>query len=200
MNDTLKSLSAALNAANIELQERQQAIAEATLKRDTLAGDLAGLDATLEAAELAHAAALAAEQLGEKIDTKPTAAALEDARRALAGKPDLTQRHRIAAAVVEGLERRYLEAHAKAEALSERHKAALVAELERRADEAMDEARALVDGLVEKSVQLHALRGLLVEQGATWNRVGIALHDAMLSPAPIAIALKTESIRAELSA
>lgn len=199
MNDTLKSLTAALAAANRELQEHQRSIAEASRRRDTLAGDLAALDAALEAAEIAHANALAAEQIGEPADSKTTAAALEKARAALAGKPELTQRHRIAAAVVEGLERRYLEAHGRAEALNEQHRAALVAELEHRADEAMDEARALVDGLVEKSVQLHALRGLLVEQGATWNRVGIALHDAMLSPAPTAIALTTEFIRNELS-
>lgn len=199
MNE-LKTLTHTLAEANRELRERQAAIAEASKRRDTLAGDLAGLDAGLEGAELAHAAALAAEQLGEQSDSTATGKTLEEARRALARKAELSQQHRVAAAVVDGLERKYLEAHAKVEAINVEHKAAMVGELVARADEAMSQARDLVDNLVAKGAELQALRGLLAEHGREWDRGGVELHAHLMTPAPSAVQLIQQSIRAELAA
>lgn len=199
MNE-LKQLTAALAAANLELRERQAAIAEASSSRDALAAELAGLDAALEGAEIAHAVAVAAEQLGEQADTKSTAVALEDARRAMTRKTELVHRHRVAAAVVAGLEGRYLEQHRQLEALNEQHRAALVAELERRADEAMEEARDMLDALVGKGAEIEALRGLLAEQGRPWDRGFLDATALSRPPAPVAVQAIAQSIRAELTA
>lgn len=199
MTNTLKTLTAALATAHAELQKRQQAISEATRKRDALAAELAGLDAAVEGAEIDHAATLAAIELGEKADTKATAAALEEARRAQAKAPELRQQHRVLDALVAGLERRYLEAHAKAEEANAQHRAALVAELEHRAAATLEDARALVDSLAGRGAELAALRGLLAELRQPWEHGGIVITESLLNPAAVAVEAVKQSIRSELT-
>jgi|GEM_PF-4555238 chromosome segregation ATPase len=199
MNDTLKSLTAALAAANSALLERQEAIAEKSSERDTLAAEIAGLDAGVEGAELAHAAAIAAKQLGEQSDSDSTGKAMDEARLALARKPELIHRHRVAAAVVAGLEAKYHEAHAKVEEVNAAHRAALIAELNARAEESLAQARALVEGLVSRNAELAAIRGLFMEAGERFDKPGLSLHDWMLNPTPLAVEAMKQRIRAELS-
>jgi hypothetical protein len=199
MND-LKFLTTALQSANADLSAKQSAITEATRKRDSLAADLAGLDASLEAAEQAHAMSLAAIELGEKADTKATAKALADARLALVGKVEIAQSYRIAAAVVDGLERRHAEAHSKALELAEAHKSAMIAALDTRAALAMDEARELLAGLTASGAKLAGLKGLLAELGHVWQLGSITIHDANLTPAASAVQLFQLQTRAELAA
>jgi hypothetical protein len=198
--NNLKFLTTALQSANADLSAKQSAITEATRKRDSLAADLAGLDASLEAAEQAHAMSLAAIELGEKADTRATAKALADARLALAGKVEIAQSYRIAAAVVDGLERRHAEAHARALEIAEQHKAAMIAELDNRADAAMDASREYLAGISQRAAELEALRGMLYELGHSWGRGGIDLHNGLILPSPSAVQAHRLAITNEFNA
>lgn len=137
----LKSISADLIAIKAEVGNIQQKLAEATIRRDSLLAEVQGIDAAIEGAELAHAAALAAVELGEADKTTGTAAALDAARAALSRKPELIQQRRTADAVIDGLTRRHEDAHGRYVALIDQHRAAQVAYMETKAQQAMDSAR-----------------------------------------------------------
>jgi hypothetical protein len=118
----LKAITASLIEAGVITRTISQRLAEATTRRDDLAAEINSLDAAVEGAELDHASALAAVELGEADNTAATGAALRDAYAGQSRKPDLIQQRRTADAVIEGLTRRHEEAHGRYVALLEQHR------------------------------------------------------------------------------
>lgn len=200
MND-LKSLSTQLHEAEAEFRAIQQRVAEATVRRDTLMAELDAIDAAIEGAELAHASALAAVELGETDNTAATGAALRDAHASQSRKPDLTQQRRTADAVIDGLTRRHQEAHHRHVALIEQHKAAQIAFVEQRAQQAMDEAREALAAVSGKVAEAAAVRRVLESVGGRWNlgSIEISQHSPMFNPSHAAVELMAAALYSEIA-
>lgn len=197
----IKTTAAALDAAKAEVGTIQQKLAEATTRRDSLLAEVQGIDAAIEGAELAHAAALAAVELGEAGSTKATAAALNAARESASRKPELIQRRRTADAVIDGLTRRHAEAHGRYVALIEQHKAAQVAYMEGKASQAMDAARDAIAQVTNAVAEAAAVRRVLESVGGRWSlgSINIGEHHAMFNPSHAAVELMAAALYSEIA-
>lgn len=197
----LKTISADLTAVKAEVGTIQQKLAEAAARRDGLLAEVQGIDAAIEGAELAHAAALAAVELGEADNTTDTAAALDAVRESASSKPELVQQRRTADAVIEGLTRRYEEAHGRYIALNEQHRAAQVAYMEDRAREAMDEAREAISHVANKVAEAAAVRRVLESVGGRWNLGSIELgpYSPIFNPDKNAVELMAAALHNEIA-
>jgi chromosome segregation ATPase len=197
----LKTISADLNAIKAEVGNVQQKIAEATTRRDSLLAEVQGIDAAIEGAELAHAAALAAVELNEADNTKATAAALDAARESASRKPELIQQRRTADAVIDGLTRRHADAHGHYVALIEQHKAAQIAFMEAKATQAMDAARDAIAQVTNAIAEAAATRRTLESIGGRWSlgSIEITPHHAMFNPSHAAVDLMAAALYSEIA-
>ncbi len=200
MNE-LKPIAAALEAVKAEVAGITKKLADATSRRDGLLAEVQGIDAAIEGAELAHAAALAAVELGEADSTKATAAALDAARAAASGKPELIQQRRTADAVIEGLTRRHAEAHSRFVAMNEQHRAAQVAFMEDRAQQAMDSARDALAQVANAVAEAAAVRRVLESVGGRWNlgSIEIGQYSPIFNPSHAAVELMVAALYSEIA-
>lgn len=198
----LKPITAALEAAKAELDAIAKKISEASSRRDSLLAEVQGIDAAIEGAELAHASALAAVELGEADNTEATAEALDAARAALSRKSELIQQRRTADALIEGLTRRYEEAHGRYVALIEQHRAAQIAYVENKAWLAMDDIRDALAEVASAVAEATAVRRVLESIGGHWNLGGFELNEyhQIFNPDHAAVELMVASLRRELEA
>lgn len=198
----LKTLNDQLAAVKVELSATQQRLAEATTRRDALLAEIRDIDVAIEAAENAYAGELAAVELGEKADTDAAAAVLDAARESASRKPELVQRHRVAAAVVENLNRQHAAAHDRYVALTEQHKAAQVAYMESRARQVMDEARDAIAALSNKAAEAAAVRRVLELVGGRWNlgSLEISQYSPIFNPDRNAVELLVAALHREIAA
>lgn len=197
----LKTTSADLNAAKAEVSTIQKRLAEATSRRDGLLAEVQGIDAAIEGAELAHAAALAAVELGEADGTKGTAAALDAARVSASSKPELIQQRRTADAVIDGLTRRHEDAHGQYVALLDQHQAAQVAYVETKAQQAMDSARDAIAQVANAVAEAAAVRRVLESIGGRWNLGSIEInqYSPIFNPDRNAVELMAASLYSEIA-
>ncbi|MBU1223092.1 MAG: hypothetical protein KKA22_12955 [Gammaproteobacteria bacterium] len=197
----LKTISAALDAAKAEVGTIQQRLADATTRRDGLLAEVQGIDTAIDGAELAHAAALAAVELGEADSTKDTAAALDAARAAESRKPELIQQRRTADAVIDGLTRRHAEAHGRYVALNEQHRAAQVTYMEDRAQQAMDSARDAIAQVANAVAEAAAVRRVLESIGGRWNlgSIEIGQYSPIFNPSHAAVELMAAALHNEIA-
>lgn len=197
----LQNISADLIAIKAEVGNIQQRLAEATTRRDSLLAEVQGIDAAIEGAELAHAAALAAVELGEADSTKATAAALDAARVSASRKPELIQQRRTADALIDGLTRRHADAHGRYVALIEQHKAAQVAFMEGKASQAMDAARDAIAQVTNAVAEAAAVRRVLESVGGRWSlgSINIGEHHAMFNPSHAAVELMAAALYSEIA-
>lgn len=197
----LKTLAAELHEAGVITRTITQRLTEATTRRDSLLAEVQGIDAAIEGAELAHASALAAIELGEADSTKATAAALDAARESASRKTELIQQRRIADALIDGLTRRHADAHARYVALIEQHKAAQVAYMEGKASQAMDAARDAIAQVTNAVAEAAAVRRVLESVGGRWSlgSIGIGEHHAMFNPSHAAVELMAAALYSEIA-
>lgn len=197
----LKTISADLDAIKAEVGNIQQRLAEATTRRDGLLAEVQGIDAAIEGAELAHAAALAAVELNEADNTVATAAALDAARESASGKPELIQQRRTADAVIDGLTRRYADAHGRYIALTEQHRAAQVAYMEDLAQQAMDSARDAIAQVANAVAEAAAVRRVLESIGGRWTfgSIDIGEHHPIFNPGHAAVELMAAALHSEIA-
>lgn len=197
----LKSISAALDAAKAEVGTIQKKLAEATARRDGLLAEVQGIDAAIEGAELAHAIALAGVELNEPADAKATAAALDAARESASRKPELIQQRRIADAVIDGLTRRHKEAHGRYIAMNEQHRAAQVAYVETKAQQAMDSARDALAQVANAVAEAAAVRRVLESIGGRWNlgSIEIGQYSPIFNPSHAAVELMAAALHNEIA-
>ncbi|MCA1977632.1 MAG: hypothetical protein LDL19_00190 [Thiobacillus sp.] len=200
--DNLKTISANLKAVKGELKAIEKKIAEATTRRDGLLAEVQGIDAAIEGAELAHAAALAAVELGEPDNTAATAAALDISRAALSRKPELTQQRRMADAMIEGLTKRHLEAHGRYVALIEQHKAEQIDVVLEHCKQTMNAARESFAEFRNRITEAQAARFVLEDMGAgsRWDFGHIDINQFTIAPDQTAFTLFIGNIRRELEA
>lgn len=197
----LKTISADLNAIKAEVGNVQQKIAEATARRDGLLAEVQGIDAAIEGAELAHAAALAAVELGEADSTTDTAAALDAARESVSRKPELIQQRRTADAVIDGLTRRHEDAHGRFVALIEQQQAAQVAHVEAKAQQAMDNARDAIAQVANAVAEAAAVRRVLESIGGRWNlgSIEVGQYSPIFNPSHAAVELMAAALYSEIA-
>lgn len=197
----LKTLAAELHEAGVITRTITRRLTEATTRRDTLMAEVQGIDAAIEGAELAHASALAAVELGEADSTTDTAAALNAARESASRKPELIQQRRTADAVIDGLTRRHAEAHGRYVTLIEQHKAAQVAFMEDRAQQAMDSARDAIAQVTNAVAEAAAVRRVLESVGGRWSlgSINIGEHHAMFNPSHAAVELMAAALFSEIA-
>lgn len=198
----LKPIAAALEAAKAEVAGITKKLYDATSRRDGLLAEVQGIDAAIEGAELAHASALAAVELGEADSTKVTAAALDAAHESASRKPELIQQRRIADAVIDGLTRRHTEAHGRHAALIDQHRAAQVAFMEDRAQQAMDSARDALAQVANAVAEAAAVRRVLESVGGRWNlgSIEIGQYSPVFQPDQNAVTLMAAALSNELNA
>lgn len=197
----LKTISADLNAVKAEVSTIQKRLADATPRRDSLLAEVQGIDAAIEGAELAHASALAAVELGEADNTEATADALSHAHASALRKPDLIQQRRTADAVIDGLTSRHAEAHGRYVALIEQHQAAQVAYMEDRAQQTMDEARDALAAVANKVAEAAAVRRVLESIGGRWSLGSIEInqYSPILNPDRNAVELMAAALYSEIA-
>lgn len=196
------NLRAELEAVKAEVGTIVKKINEATARRAGLLTEVQNLDATVEAAETAHAVALAAVELGEPDNTAGTAAALRDAHASASRKADLTQQRRTADAVIDGLTRRHTEAHGRYVALIERRRVEQTEHVVDRCRQAMDAAHEAVAELRNRIAEAQAARRVLdeLDAGHRWTFGSININDFTLNTDQAAVSLITDSLRRELEA
>ncbi|MCL4316156.1 MAG: hypothetical protein M1527_04780 [Gammaproteobacteria bacterium] len=198
----LKIITASLIEAEVITRTISQKLAEATARRDGLLAEVQGIDAAIEGAELAHASALAAVELGDADNTATTAAALDDARESASRKPELIQQRRTADAVMDGLTRRHADAHGRYVALLEQHKAEQTEVILERCRQAMDAARAGVAELRNRIAEAQAARRVLegLDAGHRWTFGMLDITEFTFNTDTAAVSLIADSLRRELQA
>lgn len=193
------------STAKLEAESAANTIAyrltEATARRDALSAEIDGLDAAVDGAEIAHAVALAGVELGEAADTVATAAALDEANKAALRKPELIQQRRTADAVIDGLTRRYAEAHASYVAAVEQHKAEQVERVTDRCQQAMDAAIEAVAELRNRVAEAQAARRVLdgLDAGNRWTFGWINIDAHTFSTDHAAVELMAAALHNEIA-
>ncbi|MEW6119380.1 MAG: hypothetical protein AB1593_04745 [Pseudomonadota bacterium] len=198
----LKPITAALEAVKAEVAGITKKLNEATARRDGLLAEVHGIDAAIEGAEIAHAAALAAVELGEADNTADTAAALDIARAALSRKSEVIQQRRTADALIDGLTRRHEEAHHRYVALVEQHRAAQTEVIVDRCQQAMDAAHDAVAELRNRIAEAQAARRVLegLDAGHRWTFGSLDINTHTFNTDPSAVSIIADSLRRELEA
>lgn len=199
MNE-LKTLAGKLAGIKIETAEIERQLRNATQRRDSLLAEIQAIDAGIEAAEIADAAAQAAVILGEPDNTRETAEALKVAREAAFRKPELIQQRRIADAVIDGLARRHEEAHSRYVALTEQHRRAQIEFVEVRADRAMASARDAIGHVANAVAEAAAIRRVLESLGGRWSfgSIDINQYSPIFNPAHDAVELMAAGLMNEI--
>ncbi len=201
IENTLKNLAAELARCKEENQAIRAKIHETDRERVSLESEVTKAETEAMNAERRHADALASVMLMECTEAEASSAekAVADARKAVAALSGNQLRIKSLASISEVLSRRYVESEARTNEIAERYRLALIAELDARAEAAMNEANGLLAGLSASSAKLAGLKGMLSELGRSWNHGIVTVTQSTLNPAPIAVQLFQNGLRLELA-